>query len=202
MFGMLKQKISEQDQKLIEDATFALINQVQGLSVIDSKALATATFIRAKDLSARDFGDHAYTPGMGKKMLNSSLAEGRISVGVLPNEIEEYWNQTPVAIAFADLLEAARLMAFIRTNKKNIPSEDDCYKVYMCSYARYGIPENWDFKVKKNLGYSEADAPLYPELRKRVDNYIVKCGNSALLFGLHTSSMNAWIRQMMKKGDI
>lgn len=199
MFGLFKKKLSEKDQMIVNDGFFYLTSQLPGIDEKFAMKIANVVFDKSKEIALRDFGSDVYTEGLGARMLETDLGKKRLADGVKPDEIVEYWNKTPLQIVFDNQIEAGRMMGYVKTYKGD-NDEAELIQPYFWIHVRFGMPEFWDLSAVGNSKFTLEDAPLYSELRPRVEKFMRVHGSVTQLSATANSSINAELRKYMRDG--
>jgi hypothetical protein len=194
---------SDTENAMINVGQLYLLNQVDNLDHDSAKSIASAALDLAIEVARRDFGDSMHEQHLGARMLASPMGQARLKAGVTAEEIETYWNQALLLVVLNDQLEVARLSACMKVMGSKGESEQDIYKWYMIWYPRFAMPETWKQDAPLNKAYSAVDAPLFPELRPRVERWIEKVGiNGARGSAYNYTSFNAMIRAFIAEGRL
>ena len=207
MFGLFKKKspaVLEQDEKYVKQVTAFLILQLQTtIEVERAKEIAAGTVHNARTIADRDFPGESDSPGPGERFCDTPMGQSRLANGVTKDEIAKYWSQPPFEVVLNDQMELARLLGYTEQSKRiGNSSNANIYQAYLYDFAMFSTPENFRPEQASGLALTEADAPLYPEIRERVEAWIEKEGHYAKWYARETTSLNAHVRKKLAAGII
>lgn len=189
-------------ERQLEDIYVPMFQETRGMSLSQAKTTFRDLLEKAKkdiQILPENFGDVLIQKESTDEQTRSFLAKRR-KEGIRYEDIRLWWNMHNLERGMIFQVDALdRLAFFIKLTEEDGLSSDEAAKRVRKFHPIYGDPDDTSIMTGE-------DRPLMPELRDRVNTYVMKKNQEdPEKFKKEieeSSTFNALIRQEMKKGNI